>query len=246
MGKNKYNINKNDVELTFQRVSHYIHDKKWWKDEKKRLKAIKIYKKLNLEKLFNLTKEDKDQYSIQFLDTLKDWCKRCINSKQWKKLKQSINQIQLQKKEPGQEKDISISNKAYELLHNASRQENTPVSELIISMLKHRTENLTAKINNNNLKQIIEKIEDNEPEQVHLVTYEKIKKGNQYIIELWHYAGGQCQALSKATQKRCKRITPELSMKRQNIGDTVYEFSVCHTHTKDASLLDPTYISLKS
>lgn len=246
MEKNKYDINKNDIELTFQHISHYIDDKKWWKDEKKRLKAIKIYKKLNLEKLFNLTKKDKDKYGLHFLSTLSDWCKRCINSKQWKKLKQSVNQIQLRKKELGQKKNISISNKAYELLHHASRQENTSVSELIVFMLEHRAENLTAKINNNKLNQITEKTEDNEADEVHSITYEKIKKGNQYIIELWHYAGGQCQALSKATQKRCKRITPELSMNRQTIGDTVYEFSVCHTHTKETSLLDPTYICPES
>ena len=250
MAKNKYKIKTDTIELTFQYISQYLHDKKWWNDEKKRLKAIKVYKKLKLEKLFNLTKKDTGKYGSNFQTSLNDWCKRCINDKQWKKLKNSTNQHQDQTKaipkESKQEKTISLSNKAYELLHNAAGQEKTSISDLIISILEHKTENPVIETDDNKPVKIIEAIKNNKLDKEKLKTYEKLKKDNHKVIELWHYAGGQCQALAKVTQKRCKRITPELSIKHQIIGDIDYEFAVCRSHNNDTSQLDQSNIDLKS
>ena len=127
-------------ELTFQYISQYLHDQKWWKNEKQRLKAIKVYKKLKLEELYNIAKQDNGKYKSNFQASINDWCKRCINDKQWKKLKNSINQAKLQAetKESNQEKTISLSNKAYELLHNAARQKKSSISDLIIPLLEHK------------------------------------------------------------------------------------------------------------
>ncbi|MDX2504337.1 MAG: hypothetical protein QNL62_07660 [Gammaproteobacteria bacterium] len=248
MAKNKYNIKTDSIELTFQYISQYLHDQKWWKNEKQRLKAIKVYKKLKLEELYNIAKQDNGKYKSNFQASINDWCKRCINDKQWKKLKNSINQAKLQAetKESNQEKTISLSNKAYELLHNAARQKKSSISDLIIPLLEHKIENLPVETDENKPVQIIEAIKNIELNKKKLKTYEKVTKGKQKVIELWHYAGGQCQALSKTTHKRCKRITPELSIKHQIIGDIDYEFAVCHTHNNDTSQLDQSDINIKS
>jgi len=246
MKKNKYNIKKNDIDIIFQHISQNIHDKDWWKDEKERLKAIKIYKKLNLKKYFKLTKKNKDKYQSHFLTKLSDWCKRCLSNKQRKKLKNSISQTNELSKEVKQENIISLSNKAYELLHDVARQEKMSISELIISKLERKDENLIIETKETEPAVIIEAIENKKLSEKNLKTQKKVKKGNNNVIELWHYAGSQCQALSKVTQKRCKRITPNLSIKHQIIGDIDYEFAVCHSHNNDASQLDQSNIDLKS
>ena len=246
MKKNKYHIKKNDIEIMFQHISQNIHDKKWWKDEKKRLKAIKLYKKLNLKKRFKLTKKNKDKYYSHFLTKLNDWCEQCLNNKQWKRIKNSINQAQEPTKEIKQEKTISLSDKAYELLHDVARQEKISISELILSKLEDKEEKLIVESNDTEPVVIIEAIKNKKLSEKKLITHKKTKKGNKNIIELWHYAGGQCQALSKVTQKRCKRITPNLSIKHQVIGNIDYQFAVCHSHNNDTSQLDQSNIDLKS
>jgi len=243
MAKNKYNIKIDDIELTFHYILQFLHDKKNWKDEKNRLKAIKIYKKLKLEELFNLTKKDKDKST--FLKSLIVWCKQCIKSKQWKQLRNTIKKAKNKRIELEQDVTLIVSPKALKLLQNKACQENKSISELIISLLEPAIEQPINPTNNStdikfttiaNDKLIEEKIK----------AYKIINKNNQSVIELWHYAGGQCQALSKTTHQRCKRITPELSIKQQLIGNIVYEFSVCHTHNKDKAELDQSYLKLKA
>ena len=244
MAKNKYNIKIDDVELTFDYISRFLQDNKNWKNEKSRLKAIKLYKKLRLEELFNLTKKDNDKNKSTFLNSLISWCKQFINSKQWKQLKNKIKHAKSHHTDSEQEVALTLSPKAFKLLQNIAQQENKSISELIISVLEHKIEAPVNPTDNNseikftaiaNDKLIKEKIK----------AYKIVKKDNQSVIELWQYAGGQCQALSQTTHQRCKRITPELSIRQQLIGNIVYEFAVCHTHNKDKSQLDQSYLKIK-
>jgi len=245
MAKNKYDVKKYDIDLTFQHISCYINDQKWWADEKKRLKAVKLYKQLKLKKLFTLTKQDYEKYAKSFLKTVNDWCKRCIDSKQWKKLTNSISQPQQQIKELKQENSISLSDKAYTLLQDLAKQENTSISEVIISRLSKKEKISTIKTDDSEEKAITKESDNIQLDAIQPIAYKHKKKGSQSVIELWQFAGGQCQALSKATHKRCKRITPDLSMKQQEVDGVIYEFSVCHTHNNDKSQLDSEYIKPK-
>ena len=256
MAKNKFKINADTIDLAFQNITRHLQDKQWWDDEKSRQKAVKIYKKLKLEKLFNLAKQDFQKYSKKIQNSLNVWCHRCINNKQWKKLKNSIVQAQQKlnthletpvidkDKIPEREKTISLSSAAYKLLQNISKNKNKSVSEIIMSSLVPKIESKTNDSKNNQSIKTMDAIKNTQPDIRDLKVHEKKKKGGLNAIELWHYAGGQCQALSKVTKKRCKRITPELSIKHQIINNIDYEYAVCHTHNNDKSELDQSDINV--
>jgi hypothetical protein len=243
MAKNKYNIKIDDVELTFHYISQFLYDNKKWKDEKNHLKAIKLYKKLRLEELFNLTKKDNEDNKSTFINSLLTWCKQFIKTKQWKQLRHKIKQAKNNHIDSEQEIAPTLSPKALKLLQNIARQENKSISELIISVLEHKIEHPINPTDNNSEKKFAA-ITNDKLIKEKIKAYKIIKKDNQSVIELWHYAGGQCQALSQTTHQRCKRITPELSIRQQFIGNIVYEFAVCHTHNKDKSHLDQSYLKL--
>lgn len=258
MAKNKFKITADTIELAFQNITKHLQDKQWWDDEKKRQKAIKLYKKLKLEKLFNLAKSDYKKYSDKIQSSLNVWCHRCINNKQWKKLKNNIlhaqQKLNTHRKTPSIDKEevaernktISLSASAYKLLLNMSKNENKSVSEVIISSLDTKSESIKSDKNNKQNFKTMEAIKNTQPDDKDLKVHQKTKKGGLKTIELWHYAGGQCQALSKVTQKRCKRITPELSIKHQIINDIDYEYAVCHTHNNDKSELDQSDVNIIS
>lgn len=257
MTKIKFLLNAENIELAYQNISHSLQDSEWWNSEKKRQKAIKIYKKLKLEKLFDLAKRDYEKYKKKIQKSLNNWCNQCINSEQWKQLRNSIQQaqnqisdhietqIKIRNNKPKQEKNISLSDSAYQLLYNFSQQEKKSISDIIISKFSPNTKSQAVENKSTQSFKTIDAIKNTKPDNQDLKTHEKVKKGKINIIELWHYAGGQCQALSKVTQKRCKRITPELSIKHQVIKGIDYEFAVCHTHDNDKSQLDQTDLNLK-
>lgn len=258
MAKSKFKITADTIELAFQNITKHIQDKQWWDDEKKRQKAIKLYKKLKLEKFFNLAKSDYKKYSDKIQSSLNVWCHRCINNKQWKKLKNNILQAQqklnTRRDTPSVDKNeitehentISLSASAYKLLQNISKNENKSVSDVIISSLEAKPESIKSDNKSKQSFKIMDAIKNTQPDGKDLKVHQKIKKGGLKTIELWHYAGGQCQASSKVTHKRCKRITPELAIKHQIINDIDYEYAVCHTHDNDKSELDQSDINITS
>ena len=260
MLKNQFKLNADAIELTFHNITQYLQDNNWWDSEKKRLKAIKVYKKLKLKKLFKLAKKDFKKYSSKVQTSLNKWCKECINNTQWKTLRESIlqagtqlkSQLKTLEKSPaqtaianiGKETNISLSNTAYELLQKAAAHEKKSISALIIATFKNKK--ITADQKPESGVKIIEAIKNTQPDKKELKSHEKSRTGNPNTIEIWHYAGGQCQALSKVTQKRCKRITPDLSHKHQIIDKIDYEYAVCHTHDNNKSQLDQSAINIKS
>ena len=153
MTKIKFQLNAENIELAYHNISHSLQDSEWWNSEKKRQKALKIYKKLKLEELFDLARRDYEKYKNKIQKSLNNWCNQCINSKQWKQLRNSIRQaqhqisdqietqIKIRSKKQKQEKNISLSDAAYQLLFNFSQQEKKSFSDIIISKFTPDTNN---------------------------------------------------------------------------------------------------------
>jgi hypothetical protein len=237
--KNKIKIS--DIEISFQYITDCINNKKYWKAEKKHLKALRLYKKNKIDKLYNSSKED-NKYKEILLVQLNDWCNQCLNTKKWENFKQVINHYSYHHKAVDELKNIKLTNKTYQLLNGVALQENISVSELISLMIEAKVDNLPHQNNDNEITKTFTEENNNIVDEEQLLTYEIVKKDNYDTIDLSPYAGGQCQALSQTTKKRCKKITPLLSIKNQQIGDIIYEFSVCQTHNKETSKLAPNYI----
>ncbi|MBF0263950.1 MAG: hypothetical protein HQL46_01665 [Gammaproteobacteria bacterium] len=239
MTKNDFKLNKNQIETAYQQIKRSISNHDWWENEKHRNKAIKKFKKLKLDSFYEKIKVDSQQYLTQFVSLIKKWCASCLDKKHWEKLRQEIeaninHQIKDKENSPN---SIELSQEACQLLLHSSEQSGKSISDLIIENFK---EIKTSNTENQALD--FSTIDNTDFIAQKLSQHDIVNKNGQNTIEVWKLAGGQCQSISKATQKRCKRISPDLAITQQIINDICYEYAVCATHNKSNSELDAMYI----
>lgn len=267
MSKSNYNLNRNDIEIAFYQITENLSNKKWWKNKKAQIKAINNYNKLRLQEHFEQSRSDSNQYADKFLSVLKIWCKRCLDTEHWKKLKKSlkknINLQEIQQKNEitfeSQLTSIHLTQDACHLLTDAADKAGLSVSNFIINLLDRpqASDTVITKSTCDSTSGTEESIEEKTTEQKELKfepienkeviaeqlkNYSVIDKAGQATIELWHLAGGQCQCMSKITNKRCKKISPNLAIKKRIIDGICYEYAVCNTHNKLATRIDNSFI----
>ena len=241
MKKSDFIINKNQIETAYQQIKEKLNEHDWWDNEKSRKKAIKHFNALKLEDVYDKIKVDSHKYFAKFLSLIQKWCAKCLDKKHWQKLKEEIEaNINKQGNQSGINQ-IELSHDAYLLLQQTSEKSGKAISDLIIENFSANEETLP---NTEVKKQSSDFTSYNNADFVaeKLKQYHIVDKNGQQTIEVYQLAGGQCQSISKATKKRCKKISPDLQVIQEMINGICYEYAVCSTHNKSNAQLDKIYI----
>ena len=86
----KLKIKKADLLLVCENISQNVHNSYWWKNDKKLLKALKVYKKLKINEYYNLVKKGNKKYRPKLHKSLNKWCSNCLTAKQCESIKKDI------------------------------------------------------------------------------------------------------------------------------------------------------------